>query len=328
MVSEIDAIERLEFSDVEIMSEGMIVAIYGIKGSAKSCVGCVLLEGSRLRETRPIFYFPESYSYHAGQALKIEDLIAGHEKLRGAIVLIDEWQRLLNKYMAASLANQNIAGLLEQIRKLGIILIVTSNNEGMIDLDTFDPQVDLRLDTVKLRDERCYDMQKKYGSKFHLKSCTDTAIVTVTDVTGKHGRSRHHWDGKKRMVWRVRNLIDYYKLYNTFATVNAMEIRSMDADAVRQAHEDSATGMGFSEFMHMMATDFVPSLVESGATELVVYPFGKWLMEKGITAEAERIQKACKAIGLLPVRGSAGFRFKLPPAEDLAGWLSGAIAGS
>lgn len=324
MVSEIAA---LEFSDVEIMPEGMIIAIYGIKGSAKSCVGAVLLEGARLRENRPIFYFPESYRFHAGTALEIQDLINGHEKLRGAIVLVDEWQRLMNKYMAASLANQNIAGLLEQIRKLGIVLIVTSNNEGMIDLDAFDPHVDLRLDTVKLRDERCYELQKR-GARFHLKDCTDSAIVTVTDVTGKHGRSRHHWDGKKRFVWIVRRLIDYYKIYNTYATVNAMEIRAMDADAVRQSHDDAESGMPFDQFLNMIATDFIPLLVSEGAVELVIYPFTKWLADRGVTASADRIIKACKTIGLMPVRGSGGNRFKLPPQEEMAGWLSGVIAGS
>lgn len=310
-------IGELKFSDVPVIDEGMITAIFGVAGSGKSCVGAILLEGCRVREGRKVFYYPESFAFHDGEPLKLSDLVAGHEKLRGAAVLVDEFQRLLSKYLAASLSSQNVAGLLEQVRKLGIRLIVTSNNENMINLEALMPHVKLRLDCTKLTDDRCE------GLPYHLADCTDTAIVLITDERMRHGRSNKHWDGKKRNVWRIRHLIRYYKLYNTFASVDAMEIRAMDADNVRLAHEDAQTGMGYDDFLRMLSVEIVPELVSDGATELVIFPFKQWLAKRGIDAPTERIQRGLKEIGLLPVRGSAGNRFKLPTQEDLNEWMSG-----
>lgn len=311
------------FSDIPILDEGLLTAIFGTAGSGKSCVAAILAEGARLREGRKVYYLPESYGFHIGEPLRLADLMAGHEKLRGIVLIIDEFQRFLNKYLSASLSNQNIAGLLEQIRKLGIMLIITSNNENLIDLESLMPHVKLRLDTVKLTDDRCEEL----GAGFHLADCRDTAVVTVTDMLMRHGRSPKHWDGRKRFNWRIRHLIQYYKLYNTFSAVNAMEIREMDAESVRQAYEDSASEMDYSEFLRLLSVDLIPEIVANGTTELLVFSFSQWLANKGIIASQERIQRGLKEIGLLPVRGSGGNRFKLPSAEDMNGWLNGMISG-
>jgi hypothetical protein len=316
-----DEIIIRQLSDVAIIGEGSVTGVFGPKGSAKSCVMALLAEGSRLRHGQRVFYFPESYGFHDGEPLELSEFMAENPKFQGAVVLVDELQRFFNKFMSASLVNQAIGGFFEMIRKLNVDFIGTSNSPEQID-EAFMPHCDLRLDCVKLTDDRCVS----YGAGFHLKDCTDTAIVRVTDIKGTHGRSRY-WDGKKRFVWRVRHLIKYYKLYNTFSRLSPIEMRAMNAEAVKNTFEDSQMNMPFEDFLQRLTVELIPQLVQDeGATQIVVYPFVNWLRERGIESTIERIQRACKTIGLLPVRGSGGNIFKLPPLEDLPGWLTGIIS--
>ena len=313
-----------EFSDIEVITEARVTSIFGEKGSGKSALMAWLLEGARLRHNRPVYYFPEKYAFHEGKPLQIEDLASLNEKFNRAAIGIDEFQQVFNKFRSATYGNRTIASWLQQVRKRGIELIVTSNSPDQID-EAFLDQVTLHIWCSLYEDPRC----KEY--KYHLKDCRDTLSFRVVDTHARHGKTSMYWDGRRRKTYRLKRAIRLYKLYNTFATVDNLEIAGQSKEAIMEGYEDNQSNLTYKEFVNMMANSIIPNLVDRGIE--VIYPekFSESLKDNvdddgkpdPIIASSGRIGRACKALGLIAKRGSGGNAWHLPTADGLQGWMSG-----
>ena len=313
-----------EFSDIEVITEARITAIFGGKGSGKSALMAWLLEGARTRHNRPIFYFPEDYAFHDGTPLQVADLVTLNDKFNGAAIGIDEFQQVMNKYRSATYANRTLASWLQQVRKRGIELIITSNDPNQIDEALLD-QVSLHIWSSMVEDKRC----KKY--RYHLKDCRDTLKFRIVDTHTRHGKTTMYWDGRRRKTYRLRRAIRFYKLYNTFATVDNLEIAAFNKDALMEAHEDINSNMSYTEFQSLLATAIIPNLVERGITTIFPEAFSKTLAENKdendnddpIIASAGRIGRAMKSLGCVSKRGSGGNAWLLPDQDTINSWMQG-----
>jgi len=313
-----------EFSDIEVITDARVTAIFGEKGSGKSALMAWLLEGSRLRHNRQIFYFPKKYAFHIGKPLEIEDLASLSDEFNHAAIGIDEWQQVFNKFRSATYANRTIAAWLQQIRKRGIELIITSNDPNQID-EAFLDQVTLHIWCSMYEDKRC----KQY--KYHLKDCRDSLSFRVVDTHTRHGKTSLYWDGRKRKTYRLRRAIRLYKLYDTFATVDNLEIAGQSKEAIMENYEDSKSNMSYKEFVNLMAVSIIPNLVDRGVSILYPEKFSESLAENQaddgnpdpIIASAGRIGRACKSLGLISKRGSGGNAWILPDVDEIGRWMSG-----
>ena len=313
-----------EFSDIEVITEARVTAIFGGKGSGKSALMAWLLEGARKRHGRPVFYFPEDYAFHEGTPLQISDLSTLNDKFNAAAIGVDEFQQVMNKYRAATYGNRTLASWLQQVRKRGIELIVTSNDPNQIDEALLD-QVSLHIWASMYEDKRC----KEY--KYHLKDCRDALNFRVVDTHTRHGKTTMYWDGRRRKTYRLKKAIKLYKLYNTFATVDNLEIAALDKDALMEAHEDTKSNMPYEDFLELLGTAIIPNLIDRGITEIYPQAFSKSLAENKdedgnddpIIASPGRIGRAMKALGCSSKRGSSGNVWYLPDADTVAGWIQG-----
>jgi hypothetical protein len=313
-----------EFSDIEVITEARVTAIFGGKGSGKSALMAWLLEGSRVRHKRNVFYFPADYAFHDGEPLTVGDLSTLNDKFNAAAIGIDEFQQVMSKYRAATYGNRTLASWLQQVRKRGIELIVTSNDPNQID-EALLEQVSLHIWSSLYEDKRC----KKY--KYHLRDCRDTLSFRIVDTHSRHGKTSLYWDGRRRKTYRLRRAIKLYKLYNTFATVDNLEIAGFDKEKLMEAHEDTKSNMNYDEFVSLMASAVIPNLVDKGIT--VIYPqaFSKSLAENQdedgnpdpIIASAGRIGRAMKALGCSAKRGSGGNAWLLPDKDTVNSWAQG-----
>lgn len=315
------------FSNIEVITESRITAIFGKKGSGKSAFMAILLEGSRLRYNRDVFYFPEKYAFHEGTPLQASDLVTLSNKFDRAAIGIDEFQQVFSKYRAATYGNRTIGSWLQQVRKRGIELILTSNDPNQID-EALLEQVTLHMWCYMWEDKRCR------GHKFHLLDCKDTLYYRIVDTHQKHGKTFFHWDGRKRRTFRVRRMIKYWPLYNTFASVDNLEISALNKEAVEMAYEDSQTDMPYEVFLNILAENIIPVLVERGTSILYPARFSDLLANNTknvdgkeipdpIIASAKRVGRALKHLGLLSKRGSAGNAYYLPRKDELEEWQSG-----
>lgn len=313
-----------EFSDIEVLTDARVTAIFGEKGSGKSALMAWLLEGARLRHNRQIYFFPKKYAFHEGSPLEIEDLASLSQKFNRAAIGIDEFQQVFNKFRSATYANRTIASWLQQVRKRGIELIITSNDPNQID-EAFLDQVTLHIWCSMYEDKRC----KRY--KYHLKDCRDTLLFRVVDTHTRHGKTTMYWDGRRRKTYRLKRAIRLYKLYDTFATVDNLEIAGQTKEAIMEGYEDGKSNLPYQDFLNLMAASIIPNLVERGITILYPEKFSEALAENEdddgnpdpIIASAGRIGRACKALGLLSKRGSGGNAWKLPDQDELQRWRSG-----
>lgn len=129
-------------------------------------------------------------------------------------------------------------------------------------------------------------------------------------------------------------MIRFWGLYNTYATVDNLEISALNKDVVEQAYEDSKMDMPYEVFLSILADNIIPILVERGTK--IIYPsrFAE-LLERNtkevdgenvpdpIVATADRIGRALKHLGLVSKRGSAGNAYYLPDIDELEEWQSG-----
>ncbi len=313
-----------EFSDIAVITEARVTAIFGTKGSGKSALMAWLLEGARTRHKRKIFYFPEDYAFHDGTPLQIADLSTLNDQFNGSAIGIDEFQQVMNKYRSATYGNRTLASWLQQVRKRGIELIITSNDPNQIDEALLD-QVSMHIWSSMYEDKRC----RAY--KFHLKDCRDALSFRIVDTHSKHGKTTLHWDGRRRKTYRLRRAIRLYKLYNTFATVDTLEIAKMGKEALFEAHEDSTSNMSYAEFQQLLATAIIPNLVERGISIIFPEAFSKTLADNKdedgnddpIIASAGRIGRAMKSLGCTSKRGSGGNAWNLPDKDTIDSWTQG-----
>ncbi len=313
-----------EFSDIAVITEARVTAIFGGKGSGKSALMAWLLEGARVRHKRPVFYFPEDYAFHDGTPLTVADLSTLNDKFNAAAIGIDEFQQVMSKYRSATYGNRTLGSWLQQVRKRGIELIITSNDPGQID-EALLEQVSLHIWASMYEDKRC----RQY--KYHLKDCRDALSFRIVDTHSRHGKTTLYWDGRRRKTYRLRRAIRLYKLYNTFATVDNLEIAAFDKEALMEAHEDTKSNMTYAEFQQLLASAIIPNLVEQGKTIIFPEAFSKSLAdnvnEKGepdpIIASAGRIGRAMKSLGCVAKRGSGGNAWLLPDADTITSWSQG-----
>ena len=313
-----------EFSDIAVMRPSKTVGVFGPKGSAKSTLAAILAEGSRVREGREVVYTPEEFRFHIGTPLDIMDLLSDSPLLIGKTAVADEYQRLASKYAAASLRNQSQAGVLQQIRKKGCYFIYTSNAPEDID-PSVGPQTNMHIYCQKFTDPRCAHYP------FHLKDCRDTLNFTVIDTQREKGFNQNFFDGRTRRKFRIRRLIRFYKLFNTYAAVSAQEMSKMDKTAVMAAYEDRDANMSMDDFLRLMRYVIIPKLVEDGATKIIPQAFSEMLAdnrdENGksapIIASPERIGRAMIKLGLSRKRGQDAY--PLPELETMEQWQMGYV---
>lgn len=327
-----------EFSDVEVAPDARIVGFFGGKGSGKSLMAAIIAEGTRVRENRRVFFWPASYKFHAGQPIELETLYTmdsndTHE-YDNTIFLIDEFQRFFSKYASSTYRNQTTASFLQQVRKRGIYLFYTTNEPTALD-ESAPNQTDLHFWCLKhLIDKRC----KLF--RYHLKDCHDSVVYRLVDTTGKFGPSFQHWDKKRRGTFIMRRVIRFYRLYNTYASVSALEIAQMTKDKVMGAYENRNASMTQEQLENMLLDRIIPHCVK-GLGWKTIYPkqFAEYLetleeeipgpdgetitQNMGIKVSAKMLGGALRNIGLRTKRSSAGMQFELPSEDELESWQSG-----
>ena len=331
------SLDELEFTDIPILRECIILLFIGERGNGKSLVASYLAAKAVKNSggKRKCYYFPASLNLSFGEPISLDELTTFAElddedvqstKLDGSILLIDEIHVLMNKYRSSSWGNRIVQAFLSMMRKKGCDLIATTNSPQMLD-EAFVDQIDYHAPCKKYNDKRCYERSKAAGiyPARHLKDCRDTVRFRLSDTKKKHGRSRKYADGVMRKWVTVHRIVNYYRtLYNTFAKVSSLEIASLSKAGIQEATETAKTGATYSDFMSLMRREIIPSLVEAGAEWIYPAPFVETLKEQWeIDASKERIGKACKDLGLEGKRGAQGSRYKLPDKDRLEYFVSG-----
>lgn len=332
MVLDLEA-EINEFTDIPFREDSYIILFIGERGMGKSLSCAYYVSRNAEKSNRKVFYFPQSLKLSVGEPITIKELATFAElesdeptRIDGSIIYVDEVHLVMNKYRSNTWGNRMVTAFLTQIRKRGCDFYATTNSPNQLDEALIDA-IDFHGVCKKWTDKRCVEYSKLAGLEKprHLADCKDTVRIRMADTKNKFGKSRRYADGIKRKHVTLHRVVNLYKgLYNTDATVSAIEISQLSKDTIIEASETAKTGTDFTDFVIVMQQQIIPAIVQAGGEFIYPNAFVKTLKEQfGIDASKERIGRACSELGLESKRGSKGSRYLLPKAEKLDLFVSG-----
>lgn len=327
------SLDDLRFTKQKIRRKSYIIGLFGDRGSGKGIAGSYLaLKSQKATPGRKVFYFPESFEYKYGEALKLDTLLAFAETpvrkgveietpLDESILLIDEAHILGTKYRSASWTNRTISAMFTQIRKKGVSLIYMTNSPNQLD-ESYAEQTDFHAFCKYWTDPNC----EKEGKGYHLKSCRDNIVMRFVDTQGRYGKSPYFLDGKHRFYKWLPKVINYFDLYNTDALVSPVEIASIGKEGIVSASETARTGVDFDDFKKRLRTELIPQLVKQGAEMIYVEGLAEFIKDQlELEVSPERIGKACRDLGLESKRSNKGRGYILPSVDDIDNWVYGIV---
>jgi hypothetical protein len=334
-ILELDDNQIIEFTDIEYREDSWIYLFIGTQGQGKSLAASYFVDKIRRKTERKVFYFPASLKLRNATLINITQLATFAElppdddnpsEIDNGILLIDEIHLIMNKYRSNTWGNRMVQAFLSQIRKRGVIVFSTTNSPNQLD-ESFVERVNFHGKCLKYNDKRCKDESIKAGlpKVMHLTACKDSIHIRMTDTQGFFGRSHRHFDGRKRKWVHIPKAINYYRgLYNTDATVSAIEISQLSRENIESAAETAKTGNDYGDFLIKMQQEIIPALVHAGGKMLYPAAFKGTLLEQWeLDVSVERIGHACTDLGLESKRGAKGKRYILPEPERLELFVAG-----
>lgn len=336
-ITEGKTLSRKWFSDISIAPESWVGGLFGLRGSGKSALAARLAitahhesgcdrQGEPHRNGTcaggPVFYFPDAFGLVYGNPASLEELVAGQEQFRGAVLILDELQILVNKFRSASRFNFMMNALLQQVRKLGVTLIYTSNAPRMLDSNV-GQQTDAHAYCDLRADARCFMVRTPEGDRAHLLDCRDTVKANWVDTNRQSGFDPSQDDGRRRTRIAYPGMAQIYPLYNTFSVAAADEVLGMTADKVTEARAAQKSGISFPELVGTVR-NWVVAAVEAGATHFTTSIAAQELKEQtGMDVSSQRLGQALAQLGIEKTRYGNGSRYRLPEKERLGLWLHG-----
>ena len=248
--------EEYKATEVRALPNSTVLGLFGPKGSGKSLVACALA-WEYYTAGIPVFFnpqgllmFPPSEHGYCGFA-SLRDIIFRADRLRNCLIVLDELQVNLSKYRSGATASVLIRGVIQQVRKLGIDMIVTSNSPSQID-GAFAEQLDFHgmcSGHLPPEDPRDYinimwvDTQSHYG----------------------HGSSRM-WRGRQtdqrlRGGEILQYASSYYSLYDTHVQVNPLEVMGITAAVIGGEQEEREVGLSVEDLRIFLRDTVIPDFV-------------------------------------------------------------------
>jgi len=243
-------------SGIEALPNSTIMALFGGKGSGKSLTGSAKALDYYC-EGVPVFYNPRGLlkfpPIEGGvcEFASLHDIILRADKLRNCLVVLDELQVNLSKFRTSTRASILIRGVIQQCRKLGMDIIITSNSPRQID-PGFAEQLDFHT-----------------NCRAHLppRDLADYIDLHWVDTQGYYGKGPSRMFGGRQADTRLRAgetlwpASLYFKYYDHSVQVDPMEVMGLTADMVQLAKEESDIGLSIVEMKHWVINTLVPALV-------------------------------------------------------------------
>ena len=249
------------------MPDSTIVGVFGPRGSGKSLL-VTWLAYQRYCQGLPVFYNPKgllTFPPRKGgvcEFLSLKDMafldLGGYER---AFVFWDEIQRVLSKFRASTTASFLMNGALQQTRKLGMDLGVTSNAVSQLD-GGLTEQLNIH---GKLDGRLEYRLRKRVPNG-------DYVIVQWTDTHGIMGKGPNRFvkgaqiDNRIRLPRKISHLSDMFPYYNTKAIADPMEVLGLTADEMRAAGLERDSGISRTDLVKWVRFQLIPDMVKAGAT--------------------------------------------------------------
>jgi len=348
--------ERSQGPEHEALPNSTIMGLFGKKGSCKS-LSAAAIAWEYYCEGIPVYYNPRGLLRFPPipggicEFVSLRDIILRAEQLRDCLVILDELQVNLSKYRTSTKASVLIRGVIQQVRKLGKDIIVTSNSPTQID-QGFAEQLDFHAmckahlppdDPGDYVDLHWCDTQSHYG-----KGTPRSAFGRQIDNRLRFGET----------LWPAS---DIFPLFDTNVQVDPLEVMGLTAEEIMMAKEEKDLGLNVAEVAQFCREFLVPDMVREYQAESIVpnvvvdviasstkYARGFDHIEccRGISTQ-EKSEHGCQQGKLLPLiitpgllgraltslglarraRGSSK-AYILPDPDNLARWAAGAWAPS
>lgn len=304
------------WAEIPILPDAFCLMFFGQRGSGKSAViaKCGKDEAAAGKQ---VWYWPESFKFKYGKPIDALTLYSMPDYLQNGVLLVDEFQVLMNRLRTVSTANLLGGTMLQQLRKRGLNVYGTSNDPGRLD-QTVSEQTDWHYFCELIKDQRCYE------KGYHMRSCDDHVRVRFVDTNRKFGNDYRHWDGRKRgrgVFWKIR---DVYGVYDTGAIADITEVMAITKENIMNRKVDSESGLSLQSLVETLRTQWVPWAATSGYTNIGVAAFTATVNEKfGFKLTSQQMGIALKELGLRSKSNGKARVVALPPKERINDWQDG-----
>ena len=310
----------------DALPNSTILCLHGQKGSGKS-LAAAYMAYDYYTQGVPVFYNPKglltfpAYPGAICEYASLQDIILRADQLRNCVIVLDEIQVNLSKYRTNTRASSLIRGVIQQVRKLGMDMILTTNDPSALDGALL-----VQLDF----DVKC----KSYLPPVDPK---DMIVMKWRDTQGAFGRGAgkafHGREIENRITWAeyIWPASDIYRLFDTTVQVDPLEVMGLTADQIQAMADERDLGVGMGAIEDWLRAVLIPDLVKNRGARSVMAPALAGIIQNSYPVQAgETIHitpviaaKLCRAIGLgRRGRGSSG-GFVLPDVVDLENFKLG-----
>jgi hypothetical protein len=337
---------------VEALPNSTIMGLFGGKGSGKSLTATGTA-WDYYQEGIPIYYNPAGLlkfpPIEGGicEFASLRDIILRADQLRDCLVVLDELQVNLSKYRTSTKASVLIRGVIQQVRKLGMDIVVTSNSPSQIDAG-FAEQLDFHAFCkahLPPEDPRDYiDLHWCDTQSFYGRGSARGGYGTRADTRMRFGET----------LWPASDL---FQLYDHSVQVDPLEVMGLTAEEIAMAKEEKELGLNVVDVANFCREFLIPDMIrEYQATSLVPTRVAEVIASshkyargfdhmrccQGISTQ-EVSEHGCKQGEIMPLmitpallgralsslglpRRGATKAYILPEQENLAKWAAGAWA--
>ena len=249
-------IEETQNPTSKMLIDSSVLGVEGIRGSGKTLFATYLTLHAQEELGAKVFH---NGCLTFGEYIPVEELISLGDKLRNAIIFIDEIQTLQDSYRASSTMSYLFTQMLMQLRKRKIVIIWTSQNVR---------QLNSRL--LWQTDFLC---KTKFDKKNNILFWKMESQGTVAPYGMK----------KIGRVWRANR---FFKYYDTDQLIDPTKAITLTSDGIRENKEQETKNKFLQVMQEIKNSGYdeiifsdIQIVMKNNEINLSDTKLGKWLKE-------------------------------------------------
>ncbi len=243
-------------SGLSLLVESSVLGIHGIRGQGKTLFATYLALHAQETLGAKVFH---NGCLTFGEHVQVEDLISLTDKLKNAVILIDEIQTIQDSYRATGTLSYLFTQMLMQLRKRKLVIIWTSQNLQ---------QLNSRL--LFQTDFLCQTKYDKTNEILFWKMISQGTVAPRG--LEKIGR-----------VWRVNR---FFKYYDTEQLVDPTTAITLTSEGIRQSQEQQIKDRFYLVMEEIKKAGYdqllfkeIHRVMKNNDLNLTEHKLGKWLKE-------------------------------------------------
>ena len=248
--------EQNKKTESKLLIDSSVLGCEGIRGSGKTLFATYLTLHAQEVLGAKVFH---NGALSFGEYIPVEDLISLGDRLRNAIIFLDEIQTLQDSYRASSTMSYLFTQMLMQLRKRKIVIIWTSQN--------------IRQLNSRLLWQTDFLCKTKFDKKNNILFWEMTSQGTVAPYGMK----------KIGRVWRANR---FFKYYDTEQLIDPTKAITLTSEGIRENKEQELKNKFYAVMQEIKKAGYdelyfqdIQTVMKNNQVEITAKTLGTWLRD-------------------------------------------------